>query len=75
MANPFLSVVIPAFNEQARIISALEVVTGYLSSQHYTWEVLVVDDGSTDDTAKLVSQRRGRKCASKPFLTVGKGGP
>ena len=56
MANPFLSVVIPAFNEQARIVSALEVVTGYLSSQHYTWEVLVVDDGSTDDTAELVSQ-------------------
>ncbi len=56
MARPFLSVVIPAFNEQVRIISTLEKVVEYLSAQHYTWEVVVVDDGSRDDTAALVHQ-------------------
>ncbi|MCH7745470.1 MAG: glycosyltransferase family 2 protein [Chloroflexi bacterium] len=56
MARPFLSVVIPTFNEQVRIISTLEKVVEYLSAQQYTWEVLVVDDGSSDDTAALVRQ-------------------
>ena len=56
MTRPFLSVVIPAFNEQDRIIPTLEKVVQYLSAQDYTWEVLVVDDGSSDDTAALVRQ-------------------
>ena len=52
--RPFLSIVIPAFNEEHRITSTLDQVTAYLRLQIYTAEVLVVDDGSTDGTARLV---------------------
>ena len=53
--TPHLSVIIPAFNEAGRIVSTLNRVAAYLQAQTYTWEILVVDDGSEDDTASLVS--------------------
>lgn len=55
MTQPFLSVVIPAYNEESRIESTLELVHAYLSTQEYAWEVVVADDGSADRTAQLVS--------------------
>jgi len=52
---PFLSVVIPAYNEAGNILAgSLDSVAAYLSSQTYEHEVLVVDDGSTDETLSLV---------------------
>ena len=54
--RPHLSVIIPAFNESERIVSTLKNVTAYLEAQIYTWEILVVDDGSEDDTALLVNR-------------------
>ncbi len=56
--QPFLSVVIPAYNEERRIVATLRQVLDYLSAQSYTSEVVVVDDGSTDSTAKLVEGLR-----------------
>ena len=50
----YLSVVIPAYNEAARLPSTIDKVMGYLEGRDYTYEVLVVDDGSSDDTAQLV---------------------
>ena len=50
----FLSIVIPVFNEQARIGGALEQVVGFLDGQNWTWEVVIADDGSTDDSAQLI---------------------
>ena len=55
-ATPFLSVVIPAFNEAQRIGATLEQVERYLSAQSYSWELVVIDDGSSDDTAALLSR-------------------
>ena len=53
--KPFFSVVIPAYNEHANIQAGkLDKVADYLSAQSYTYEVLVVDDGSEDETAALV---------------------
>ena len=55
MTNPpFLTVVIPAYNEDKRMPNTLETVTAYLAKQEYTSEVVVVDDGSTDETCTLV---------------------
>ena len=53
MTQPFLSLVIPAYNEEQRIFQTLETVVRYLQGQGYTWEVVVADDGSTDGTADL----------------------
>ena len=64
--KPFLSVVIPAFNESSRIVTTLEEVTGYLGSQSYASEVVVVDDGSSDDTAALVTDFQSRN----PFVKL-----
>ena len=54
MVQPHLSIVIPAYNEESRILSTLEQVVSFLASRSYTWEVLVADDGSTDSTASMV---------------------
>ncbi len=50
-----LSVVVPAYNESQRIIPTLEDIAAYLSAQSYDSEILVVSDGSKDDTAEVVS--------------------
>ena len=55
MSQVFLSIVIPAYNEESRISGTVEQVIGFLSSRPYTWEVLVADDGSTDATGRLVA--------------------
>jgi len=54
MSHPDLSIVIPAYNESARIEAALDRVFLCIDEQNWDAEVLVVDDGSTDDTAALV---------------------
>lgn len=51
MASPFLSVVIPSYNEMRNIKRrVLDHVIEYLKKQAYTWEVILTDDGSTDGT-------------------------
>jgi glycosyltransferase involved in cell wall biosynthesis len=56
MSHPQLSIVIPAYNEGARIEAALERVMACVSEQGWDAEVLVVDDGSRDDTAAIVER-------------------
>jgi dolichyl-phosphate beta-glucosyltransferase len=50
---PFVSVVIPAFNEEARISATLETAARYLDSTPWRWELRVVDDGSSDGTVEI----------------------
>jgi len=52
----FLAVVVPAYNEEARIVPTLGRVREYLESRPETWTVAVVSDGSTDATESLVSE-------------------
>jgi len=52
--RPRLSVVIPAYNESENIrLGALDKVVAYLTTRDYSYELLVVDDGSADDTVTL----------------------
>jgi len=56
MGKVFLSVIIPCYNEERNLrLGALENVAHFLSKKNYTYEVLLVDDGSTDDSRKLIS--------------------
>ena len=52
--DPFLSIIIPAFNESAEIHNSLKSLQIFLDSQIYSWEIIVVDDGSNDNTTTIV---------------------
>lgn len=54
MGEPFLCVVIPAFNEEKLIGDAIAQVSAHLSTKSYSWEIIVADDGSSDRTAEIV---------------------
>jgi glycosyltransferase involved in cell wall biosynthesis len=56
MSHPALSIVIPAYNECARIEGTLERVMGCIQERGWDAEVLVVDDGSTDETVTVVQR-------------------
>ena len=52
---PYLSVIIPAYNEEKRISKTLLSVDQYLTKQSFDYEILVVNGGSTDKTAEVVT--------------------
>ena len=60
----YLSLVIPAYNEAAKIERDLEAARQFLESQSYSSEILVVDDGSRDDT-RTVADNYGEKNGSE----------
>jgi len=60
MASPFLSIVIPAFNESLRLPQTLGRCLAFLEGWNETWEIVVADDGSTDDTASIVEEWHAR---------------
>jgi dolichyl-phosphate beta-glucosyltransferase len=80
--RPSVTLVLPAYNEEARIGSALDELFAYLNrrgpandashsaSEMGEVEVLVVDDGSTDGTAALVEARPEAKAADRPNLRL-----
>lgn len=53
--NPYLSVVIPAYNEEKRIVATLESMISWLAARPYESAILVVDDGSSDKTREVAS--------------------
>ncbi len=61
-----LSIIIPAFNESARIVSTLDSIVQFLSQRPWQWEIIVVDDGGQDGTAQLVDDYR----SSQPAVRV-----
>lgn len=55
--SPFLSVVMPAYNEVPNFTSGvLNPTFSFLNKQKYSWEVIFVNDGSTDQTAELLEK-------------------
>lgn len=54
MARPYLSIIIPAYNEAERLPKTLLDIDKRLASAVYSYEILVVNDGSKDNTAEVV---------------------
>ena len=71
-----MSIVIPAYNEGKRISDTLDTIIYYLRSKSYTWEILVVDDGSTDNTMDLLREytRSEHRVRCIGIKHIGKGG-
>jgi len=81
-AAPYLSVVIPAYNEENRLGPTLETIKGYLAERDYTSEVLVVDNGSRDRTSEVArdggvevmeERRRGKGAAVRTGMLAARG--
>lgn len=51
-----ISLIVPAYNEEALILSTLEPIIRFLSKSYASSEIIVVDDGSTDDTGVILDE-------------------
>jgi glycosyltransferase involved in cell wall biosynthesis len=56
LSEPYLSIVIPSYNEERRLPGTLSKVIAYLQTKGCRAEILVVDDGSSDRTAAVVEE-------------------
>src|SRR5881396_1916678 len=65
-SNPYLSLVVPAYNEQENIPTLLERVSASLEKIGKPFEVIIIDDGSTDETPKLLREAMSKS----PWLRV-----
>lgn len=67
----------PAYNEEACLAKTLGDITSFLLTQSYTWELIIVDDGSSDQTSALagdvVDRFRGRATLLRNEINRGKG--
>src|SRR6516165_7558180 len=61
MNVPGFSLIIPAYNESDRLGGSLDSIFAYLTAQGWNAEVIVVNDGSHDNTAEIVRQRMRRE--------------
>ncbi len=58
--KPFVSIIIPAFNEEKRVAETLQKITAYAQSKSFSVEVIVADDGSLDNTVKVAKEVLGQ---------------
>ncbi|HEX7962195.1 MAG TPA: glycosyltransferase, partial [Terriglobales bacterium] len=66
MESPIYSIIIPAYNEAQRIGATLEKIITYISQQSWHVELIVVNDGSRDNTVEVVNSYKSRA----PYLRV-----
>ena len=52
--EPFLSIIIPAYNEEERIVPTIGAIASHVSGLHLPWELIIADDGSKDHTCTLI---------------------
>ncbi|MFN3196351.1 MAG: dolichyl-phosphate beta-glucosyltransferase [Chlorobiota bacterium] len=71
--NPYLSIIIPAYNESDRIKASLQKAIDYLGNKDYEYEIIVADDGSTDDTVEIANSFGGNIRAVALPKNTGKG--
>lgn len=62
MEKPFLSIIIPAFNEASRLPETLRKINTYLTAQDYPSEIIVVENGSSDGTYQIVNDMQSEIC-------------
>jgi dolichyl-phosphate beta-glucosyltransferase len=60
LSRPLLSIIIPAHNEEKRLLATLQQVTGFLQSQAYLSEILVVENASQDRTYEIACEFAAR---------------
>lgn len=73
MTHPFLSIIIPAHNEAQRLPPTLEKINAFLGRQDYTAEVLVVENGSSDDTLAVAKSHQYRMPNLRVFSESARG--
>jgi dolichyl-phosphate beta-glucosyltransferase len=73
LSIPLLSIIIPAYNEEARLPDTLEQVTSFLNAQTYPAEVLVVENGSQDRTLEIARDFSQRFPYLKALHVEGRG--
>ncbi|HEY2980706.1 MAG TPA: dolichyl-phosphate beta-glucosyltransferase [Anaerolineales bacterium] len=73
MADPFLSIVIPAHNEERRLPRTLEQVFDFLAGQAFTFEVVVVENGSADRTVEIAHEFARRHAQLRVFQEPARG--
>jgi len=54
--KPYISLIIPTYNEEDRLGNSLKIAISYLYTTHYLFEIIVSDDGSTDKTIEIAKQ-------------------
>lgn len=68
-----ISIVIPAYNEEERLPNTLETIIDYFEKFHKEYEIIVVDDGSSDHTVGIAQQYNPRAKLYKLPKNLGKG--
>jgi dolichyl-phosphate beta-glucosyltransferase len=70
---PFLSLIIPAYNEEKRLPETLDQVQKFLAAQNYASEVIVVENGSSDSTFQIAEEFSQTHKNFKVIRTSGRG--
>jgi len=64
--RPFLSIVVPAYNEEARLPASLQAIAAFVEQQSYAVEVVIVDNNSTDSTHTIAQEF----ASEQPYMRV-----
>jgi len=68
MSKPIYSIIAPIFNESGNIQELYHRLRDVLDSTGESWEIILVDDGSTDDSADLIRQYADQDARVKPVI-------